>query len=125
MIIIIILVTINFLRTSYRSWLHNQANADIYHTREGDLIIFRNKSVGPHNHIGIVVAERYPLIYTIEGNTGTPDEDENLDGEVAFKNYNVTVGTDDYRRVMGFCMNGGTSRGIVPIKYSKGTGEGV
>ena len=104
--------------------LLKQANDSIYRPKEGDLIIFRSKKYGPHNHIGIVVAERYPMIYTVEGNTGTI-VNGNLDGKVDFCNYNVTAGTEDYMRVMGFCQNGGTSRGTVPAKYSKGTGEGV
>ena len=92
--------------------------------KEGDLVIFRSGKHGPHNHIGIVVAERYPLLYTVEGNTGTPDAYENLDGTVDYRKYDITSGGDDYRRVMGFCVNGSVLRGTVPARWSKGTGEG-
>jgi hypothetical protein len=112
-----------------------QANMGRYLPKEGDLIIFRGadyynskgefrKGAGPHNHIGIVVAEDYPKIYTVEGNTGSNyDSNGSLIGEVATRVYNMTNRTD-YIRIVGYCANGGTSRGTVPEEYTQGTGEG-
>ena len=106
----------------------------IYYPKEGDLIIFRGVdhldaegnikiSAGPHNHIGIVVDERYPTIYAVEGNAGSTYVGNNLIGEVGSKHYDLTV-TSDYIRVMRFCLNGGTSRGVAPSDSEQGSGKG-
>ena len=94
----------------------------MYRPREGDLIIFRSEKHGPHNHIGIVVAERYPKVYTIEDNTGNSyfgNDSSTLIGKVEYKEYSAMD-----KRIMGYCINGGTSNGVVPYSSSKGVGEG-